>query len=157
MKYLQILLIIVITITSCSSEKQNTHNDTENIKSVRHGIILSKNTSMRINPYIFSSKIKHLQKGDKIIILGNSSKKSWIGKSNAYWYQVTDNQSFKGWVYGSNIKIMKSSGEEEISRYLNTFWAKQNEVTRIPGDATYIPSDGGYFWFDDTGSIWLKD
>jgi len=47
------------------------------------------------------------------------------------------------------------------NKFLNTSTSRNyqllNNNFKIPGDVSYLPIDNEYYWFDEQGSIWLKD
>lgn len=128
MKYIHISLVITaLLVISCGKSQDDTVSKDAGKTRKLPGIIQLANTSLRIDPYIFSGLITHLPKGARVEILDKSAKKSWIGKSSDYWYRIRDERGYTGWVYGSTIKILKPGKEEEVAKYLNTFLAEKTE------------------------------
>lgn len=94
------------------------------------GLVLRRNTSLRIDPYIFSGRITQMKKGDTVTVHRLSAKKSWIGKSHDYWYKVTTSNNLTGWSYGKNIKLLKGKDAESITEYVNDFWEEETKKMR---------------------------
>ena len=119
-----IILVCTVLFHGCG-------NDSEQSKIIKPddytGIILSKNTSLRVDPYIFSAKISMLNKGETVKVVERSKTKSWIGKSHNYWYKVIRRDTIPGWVYGEHIKLVKSSSQSSVNNYIADYWDKEAE------------------------------
>jgi hypothetical protein len=118
------LIPLLFMIGSCGADDKQ-DSDLSKKGAANRGIILSQNTSLRINPYIFSSKIKLLDRGDKVDVLERSAEKSWIGNTEDYWYRIRTSEDFRGWVYGRTIKILTGDDTAEVEKSINKFWARE--------------------------------
>jgi SH3 domain-containing protein len=106
---------------SCGNKKEEKTNI---ISDATMGIVLTRNTTLRIDPFIFSARIDLLKKGTTIEIKGKSSSKTWIGKSKDYWYKVKLHNNLTGWIFGKNLRII-SSEKDDLTDYVNNFWEKE--------------------------------
>ncbi|HOO70385.1 MAG TPA: SH3 domain-containing protein [Spirochaetota bacterium] len=121
-----LILCIYFPFLSCSKHKS--HQDNRSGKKLM-GVILTDNTSLRVDPYIFSSKIDMISKGETIEITDKSEVKSWIGNNNDYWYKVKKLNGVSGWIYGQNLKIIESS-QAASDDYLEEFWEKEAGIIK---------------------------
>jgi len=119
-----LIISMAIIISGCGNESPA--NKTV-INKKTAGIILSHNTSMRIAPFIFSSKITQLNKGDTVSITGKSKEKSWIGKTADYWYRVKMTSGITGWIFGRNIRIITAKNKDKLQDFVTEFWEKESE------------------------------
>lgn len=117
-------LMILFSVVSCGNKSENSGSS---IKKESAGLVLSHNTSVRISPFIFSARITQLEKGESVIIKDKSSAKTWIGKNNDYWYQVSLKNGMSGWIFGKNLRILKSGKDEDVKEYISKFWEKESE------------------------------
>jgi len=119
-------LCITLCIWACKDKGIN--------KNKSHGkryaaVILKDNTALRVDPFIFSSKIDMLNKGEMVEISEKSEVKSWIGSTNDYWYMVKLKNGVTGWIYGQNLKMMESK-QLTSDNYLTEFWENEAETMR---------------------------
>jgi len=91
------------------------------------GIILTANTSLRIDPLIVSSRIDQLKKGEVVKVLDISAREQVIAGQKSHWYKVRLTSGITGWVFGSNIKIIKGHDSSDVESYLSSFWGKETE------------------------------
>ncbi len=157
-KTITTVLIISFILSGCAKEKPGDKPKTAKAEK-NIGIILTPNTSLRIDPLIFSSRITQMKKGQAVEIQDRSMNKKRIGRSRNYWYKIKLENGISGWTYGQHIKIIKNSNREDVDKYLSKFWEKETEelgkdlhgkwwsVNRF-GDFTYhcleIYKDGKY-------------
>jgi uncharacterized protein YgiM (DUF1202 family) len=149
------MLCASISLYACSSESPAKGKASQDKYS---GIILSDNTSLRVDPFIFSSKIDMLSKGETVEIIDKSEARSIIGGGSDYWYKVRLSRGVSGWVYGKTIKIVQSS-RVSSDDYLAEFWEKEadtikkeisgkwwsvNEAGDFTNHCIEISSDGTY-------------
>lgn len=138
-------IFTVVTICLCSCDLKD--SNTRVIKSDEYiGVIIARNTSLRIDPYIFSSKIDMLNKGETVTIIDKSKTKSWIGGISNYWYRVLYKNSIPGWIYGENIKLVKKSSFSNMNDYMADYWEKEAEIIKndIVGKWWSQNSDGDF-------------
>jgi hypothetical protein len=48
-----------------------------------------------------------------------------VGKAKDYWYKIKLDNGISGWVFGSDMNILKDSNKDHISSYLSEFWEKE--------------------------------
>jgi len=111
------MIAAIVLITACLS---CTKSDDEITKDT-YGIILKGYTAMRIDPMIFSGIVSELNKGTSVQILERSRGKSWVGKSNGYWYKIKTKEGLTGWVFAQNISIYSSKSKDSMNRIINQF------------------------------------
>lgn len=129
-KFNQILILLIVFIFSfINCKKKNT--PVSKVKPENKiAITLSNNTAIRIDPYVFSSRIELLKKGETIKVISQSNTKSWIGKSKDYWFKVRMDNGIEGWTFGKNIKIISSKDKEDISGIVTSFFKGETEDMR---------------------------
>ncbi|MDY6969768.1 MAG: SH3 domain-containing protein [Spirochaetota bacterium] len=122
---ISILLYLLSLMISCMEEvKQDQIDSPETGKT---GLILTERTALRIDPFIYSSRIDQLNKGDIVDIIGRSKQKSWIGQSNAYWYKIKLTKGILGWSYGKNIKIFSGTRDDIVNNVISDFWDEESK------------------------------
>ncbi len=126
MRQLQITIIILVagSLLFCSKVKEIAKIK---INKNSSGIVLIPNTSLRIEPLVFSTRIAQMKKGDSVQIIDKSKTKRAIGKYINYWYKVKSKEGFVGWIYGNNLKIISSRNKSSMKRYIKKFWEKESE------------------------------
>jgi len=117
------LIAVVLLLISCGQkdEKKTTISPKRN-----YGVVLYRNTAIRIDPLIFSSRVLQLKKGDVVEIIEKSKEQSWIGKTSNFWYLVKSANGISGWLYGDNIKIITSATEDSMNDFLTDFWEEES-------------------------------
>ncbi|PKL36172.1 MAG: hypothetical protein CVV44_18310 [Spirochaetae bacterium HGW-Spirochaetae-1] len=119
-----ILIIASFILTLCSKDTEVNINESRDSMTA---IITSHNTSVRIEPYVFSARVTLLSKGDTADLLDKSAEKTWIGKDCNYWYRVRLKDGMTGWVFGSTLKILKTTDTKEINDVVSEFWDQETE------------------------------
>jgi len=122
------VLIVLFSFSGCN-EKQ-IEMDTASGK-IKTGIILQANTSIRIDPFIFSTRIGLLKKGQTVQIIKKSFSKTWIGKSSDYWYKVKLPNEVYGWVFGRNIKFLETNNNDSIIEFVSDFWENESKKMKM--------------------------
>jgi len=123
-KTLITLLMPLALFLSCG---ENGKNDTTPPPRDSAALVLTHNSSVRISPLYFSARITQLNKGDSVIIIDRSSAKTWIGKSSDYWYRIKIKNGMTGWIFGQNLRLLKSGDEKDIEKYISKFWEKESD------------------------------
>jgi len=129
-KYRSIIIsamFIISLITGCNKFKQETPVIPENSAGNPLAVIITPNTALRIDPLIFTSRIDQLKKGEVGEVLEKSSEKKPVAGTVDYWYKIRLNNGITGWVYGSNINILKDSNRDNVESYLSQFWEKETK------------------------------
>lgn len=121
------VIIIVTLATACSKFKPETPVIPENTQGNPLAVIITPNTSLRVDPLIFTSRIAQLKKGEVGEILEKSSEKKPVAGTIDFWYKIRLNNGITGWVYGSNINILKDSNRNNVESYLSQFWEKETK------------------------------
>jgi len=91
------------------------------------GVILTPDTALRIDPLVFSARIKQMNKGTIVEILERSSEERTIGGHKDYWYKIKLENRLTGWTFGRHIKVLDASGKETLESYLGKFWEIETE------------------------------
>jgi hypothetical protein len=115
-------IAILIAGQGCSKKDDMITPDT-------YGIITKGYTAMRIDPMIFAGIIADLNKGVSVSVLQRSAEKSWVGKSNDYWFKVRTKEGLSGWVFGQNISIHSGKGGKSMDSAVSDFM--QVETARV--------------------------
>jgi len=123
--YLSLILVILI---GCSEAKKNSSND---VLEKSTAIVLTRDTAVRLDPFIYSAKLTTIQKGSTFKIVKKSAKKSRIGKTQKFWYKLQIDKSMSGWVYAANLKIIGSDKKKTITNFVNDFWEKETDVMKV--------------------------
>lgn len=149
--------------SGCSDNRDKSVDKKDNSK---YGIVLFSNTSVRIDPIIFSAKVTQLKKGQAVQITEKSQKRTWVAGKIDYWYKIKSDENYSGWIFGSTIKILKPGSKNKISTYIAEFWDTEAKKimegiagkwwsVNIAGDFTnhclMISSDGKYVSYTRTG------
>ncbi len=144
LKYLFTILLLITSIISCKSE--NDHNNSEYMNSENIGIILKDRSTMRLEPFLYSSIITYIKQGEMLNVLDESKEKSWIGGTNDYWYKISLSGGLVGWTYGTNIKIFSGNDRDEAQEFLSDFWEslKRKFRKKISGRWWSIDKYGNY-------------
>ena len=129
-KYNFILLLVfsIILAVNCKKNDSDAYAIPENTEKNPIAVIITPNTALRIDPLIFTSRIAQLKKGEVGEILDKSSEMKTVGKAKDYWYKVKLANGISGWVFGSNLNILKDSDKDQIASYLSEFWEKETSV-----------------------------
>lgn len=99
----------------------------ENTEGNPLAVIITPNTALRIDPLIFTSRVAQLKKGEVGEVLEKSSDKKPVGGAVDYWYKIRLSNGISGWVFGSNINILKDSNRNNVESYLSQFWEKETK------------------------------
>ncbi|MFC1671169.1 SH3 domain-containing protein [Spirochaetota bacterium] len=124
MKKMHLYLFIILAAAfyfSCSKPEKAIQKQSGK----KIGIILVHNSAVRISPFIFSTRISRVKKGETVEVVERSKKKSWIGKTRDYWFKIMQKNGITGWAFGKNIRVLKKVKEEEIIEYVSDFWEEE--------------------------------
>lgn len=108
------LIIFALLCFSCNNYEETNNNIID--KEDKIGIIINKNSSVRIQPFIYSAKIGQLNRNSKVKIIARSNEKSRIGKSKKYWFKIELKEGIYGWTFGSNVKIFSKNDSSSIKK-----------------------------------------
>lgn len=126
-RFLISALIITLIMTGCNKLKPETPVIPENSEGNPLAVIITPNTALRVDPLIFTSRIAQLKKGEVGEVLEKSSEKKPVAGTVDFWYKIRLSNGISGWVYGSNINILKDSNRDNVESYLSQFWEKETE------------------------------
>lgn len=124
-KYIYLIVIVLLSF-SCSKSNNDTHSATSTTKA----IVINDNTSVRIDPHIFSSRVTTVNKGTIVTIIDTSKEKQWVGGQMDYWYKVLLPNTIKGWIFGSSLALQINASDAAIERYVNSLWKKEADIVR---------------------------
>ncbi len=113
--------------SGCSKSKQEIPVIPENSSGNPLAVVITPNTALRVDPLIFTSRIAQLKKGEVGEVLDRSSEKKPVAGTMDYWYKIRLSNGITGWVYGSNINILKDSNRNNVESYLSQFWDKETK------------------------------
>jgi hypothetical protein len=121
-----LLVLMASLFSSCGPESEaKNHRDKGSF-----AIVISEDATLRIDPYIFSSRISLLTRGTSVEILDKSQEKTWIGNSSDYWYKVRLDNGMTGWLYAKNLKILKTTSREDVESLVARYWEDEASVIR---------------------------
>ncbi len=121
-----ILISVSIMMLTASCSKDSVSNWGASKGKLREmAIITVPNSSLRIDPLIFSSRVAQMKKGELVEILEKSKEMKNIGKSRNYWYKIKLNNGITGWTFGSLLKIIKDRGERDVKKYISEYWEQE--------------------------------
>ena len=123
--FICLLLFFTIFMANCKQNDSAGYAIPENTEKNPVAVIITPNTALRIDPLIFSSRITALKKGEVGEIIDKSNEMKTVGKSKDYWYKIRLANGISGWVFGSNMNILKDSDKSHITSYLSEFWEKE--------------------------------
>lgn len=124
--HIYFFMIILLTVTQCSKS----HNDINATTKTPKAVVINDNTSVRIDPHIFSSRVTTVNKGTIVTIIDVSKEKQWVGGQMDHWYKVKLENSIKGWIFGSSLALQIDASDAAIERYVNSLWKKEAETVR---------------------------
>lgn len=119
-------------LSACKEETRIKPDEVQ--KTDKIGIIIEKNSAIRIQPYIYSTKISELRRGTRVNILEQSAETSFIAGMKNYWYKIQLEDGIIGWIYGSNLKMFDEDSSSSIESYTKEL--KQEEVDNIKKELT---------------------
>jgi hypothetical protein len=122
------LVFFIILAVNCKKNDSEAYVIPENSEKNPIAVIITPNTALRIDPLIFTSRIAQLKKGEVGEIISKSSEMKTVGKAKDYWYKIKLANGISGWVFGSNLNILKDSNKDQITSYLSEFWEKETSV-----------------------------
>ena len=125
-KYIYLMIIVLLSISQCSKS----HNETHSASSTTKAIVINDNTSVRIDPHIFSSRVTSVNKGTIVTIIDISKEKQWVGGQMDYWYKVSLPNTIKGWIFGSSLALQINASDAAIERYVESLWKKEADTVR---------------------------
>lgn len=138
------LLVVLLLFPGCTKDTDNA--PTTNLKKQTMGIVVMNNASLRVDPYLYSSRLLLLNKGDIVKIKDQSKVRQWIGKKHDYWYNIELKNGVSGWMFGSTLDIVDSSNSDAVKSYLDQFWMEQSDSVRkeIAGKWWSLNSQGDF-------------
>lgn len=122
------ILAFLVTCIGCSGDTVDSVTPIEKKKT--RGIVVMNNASVRVDPYLYSSRVMLLNKGDVVHIKDRSSIRQWIGKKHDYWYNIQLENGISGWMYGSTLDIVQPDKSDGVKNYLDKFWMEQADSLR---------------------------
>ena len=118
-------LFFIILAANCKKNDPDAYVIPENIEKNPLAVIITPNTALRVDPLIFTSRIAQLKKGEVGEVIDKSSEMKTVGKAKDYWYKIKLANGITGWVFGSNMNILKDSDKDHVASYLSAFWEKE--------------------------------
>ncbi|MFW5770273.1 MAG: hypothetical protein ACOCX9_02450, partial [Spirochaetota bacterium] len=122
------VLAIMLIFTGCAKDTGNAPDPDLNKQTM--GIVVMNNASLRVDPYLYSSRLLLLNKGDIVKIKDQSKVRQWIGKKHDYWYNIELKNGVSGWMFGSTLDIVDSSNSDGVKSYLDQFWMEQSDSVK---------------------------
>ena len=122
------IVFIVILCAACSDPKPGKAAFSKN---EQIGLVTERGSAMRIEPYVYSSKVGELAKGEKVEVLESSKEMASIARTRNYWYRVRNASGLTGWVYGGNIKVFAAGSDFSAGNFAKQIKEEeQNEVLK---------------------------
>lgn len=104
-------------------------------------IVTSEDAALRIDPILFSARITLLARGTAVEICDRSEEKTWIGNTSDYWYRIRMNNGITGWLFGQNIRMLKTNKKDEVVSLVSKYWEDEADLVR--------PAIAGRWWSTD--------
>lgn len=123
-------VLFIILLSACKQEIQLNTKTIE--KTEQMAVVLNKNSSVRIQPYIHSSKIFSLKRGSRVDIIEKSIGSNVIATKKDYWYRVTLPDGSSGWTFGTNLKVFDKNQASSMDNFEQTL--KSEEIEAIQKD-----------------------
>ncbi len=138
------VVAVLLLFPGCTKDTDNA--PTPNLKKQTMGIVVMNNASLRVDPYLYSSRLLLLNKGDIVKIKDQSKVRQWIGKKHDYWYNIELKNGVSGWMFGSTLDVVDSSNSDAVKSYLDQFWMEQSDSVReeIAGKWWSLNSQGDF-------------
>ena len=124
------LIICVIAASFVLVQCSKSGEELKYKASLSKAVIINDNTSVRIDPYIFSSRVSTVDKVTIVTVTDVSKEKQWVGGQIDYWYKVMLPNTIRGWVFGSSLALQIDASEAAIERYVDTLWKKEADTVR---------------------------
>lgn len=112
--FVKINILLTMFIFSSCSDSSDDEEMTIIDSKPKIGIILAQNTSVRLQPFIYSAKVAQLRRNTKVKIVEQSKEKSKIAGKRNYWYKIEVKKGLYGWTYGTNIRIFSEDDTSSI-------------------------------------------
>jgi len=122
------IIIALLVITGCAKDNENV--PAQNLKKQTMGIVVMNNASLRVDPYLYSSRLLLLNKGEVVRIKDQSKIRQWIGKKHDYWYNIELKNGVSGWMFGSTLDIVDKGDSDALKSYLDKFWMEQSDSVK---------------------------
>ena len=118
------LLITASLVTGCSRDdsRNNKYGAPKEI-----GVIVVDDASVRLEPFLYASRVAVLSTGENVEVLDHSKEKSPIAGKIDYWYRVRLRDGIMGWVYGQNMKIFSEGSDGSVASYAKELREEENE------------------------------
>ena len=117
----------LLLLLNCSNIKDPEKAGQIELQKKDMGVILTQDTALRIDPLVFSARIKQMNKGTIVEILERSSEERIIGGHKDFWYKIKLENGITGWTFGRHIKVLDAAGKETLESYLGKFWEEETE------------------------------
>ena len=114
----------------CSDNSKPEQKDNSPVKTAV-GVVISENTAIRLEPFIYSTRVGFLNKGQTVDILEKSTGKNWVGQSFDHWYRIKTKDNQSGWIFAKNMKLFAPQGKTSVDSYISSFWEKESEHLRL--------------------------
>ena len=118
---------MLFLLTVCGKDEDAVQETAADTRVKQMGIILTANTSLRVDPLIITSRIAQLKKGEIAEVLERSAVQQKIAGNKNYWYKIRLSNGITGWVFGRHINIIDKANNGDVESYLSSFWEKENE------------------------------
>jgi len=121
------LIIILSVIAGCSP-----HDGHSPFAGSRKdiGVIVVADSAVRVDPFIYSSRVAVLPMGENVEVTDRSREQSRVAGTQDFWYKVRLRDGISGWIYGQNIKVFKEGSDRSIESYAKELRAGEDEKAR---------------------------
>ena len=128
---LRAMTVLALTFSGCQKADSPEAEKAPQAAKKKGGIVLTNNTALRIDPFIFSGCISRLEKGQPVEVIGKSAEKSMIGGGSDYWYHIRLKDGISGWLYGKNLRIINIKNQQQMDDIVSSFWNEESvELTK---------------------------
>ena len=107
-------VIISLSVIGCSrgGSKSSFGGNQKDI-----GVITVDDASVRLEPFIYSSRVTVLSTGENVEVLDHSKEKSAVAGKIDFWYRVRLRNGITGWIYGQNLKVFTEGSNSSVESY----------------------------------------
>ena len=125
MKRIAIALIIsaLAAAVSCSKDRNASKGVIAGAKEI--GVIMEQDSSVRLDPLIYSARIAVLATGEQVEVLDKSKEKAPVAGKLNYWYKIRLRDGIVGWIYGANLKVFTEGSDSSVESFAKELRAEE--------------------------------
>lgn len=125
MRKIALLFVISVFVTGVSCSKDaSSKGAIAGAKEI--GVIMEQDSSVRLDPLIYSARISVLATGEQVEVLEKSKEKAPVAGKLNYWYKVRLRDGIVGWIYGANLKVFAEGSDSSVDSFAKELRAEES-------------------------------